>query len=95
MGEKIVTVTCKKKRPKKTSYDLEKLHQKQIDIMEKFHAVYKLPPAMKVLWDVVFRSGELIAGQIRLLKERTGERWNYYLYWKRRRVLEKELRRGG
>ena len=93
MTKRPITVNFKKKRPRKTKFDLEKLHARQLEIMERFSAVYKLAPAMRILWDVVFRSGELIAGQIRLLKEKTGERWNYYRYWKLRRRLEKELRK--
>lgn len=93
MSEKLVTVTHKKKRPRKTAYDIEKLHQRQLDILDRFTAVYKLSPAMKTLWEVVFRSGELIAGQIKILIERTGESWNRYSYWKHRRKLERELRR--
>ena len=93
MGEKPLTVTCKKRRPRKTQFDLEKLHQRQIDIIERFSAVYRLSPAMKTLWEVIYRSGELISGQLKLLKERTGEAWYAAKYWKFRRRLEKELRR--
>ena len=93
MGEKFLTVTCKKKRPKKTAWDLNKLHAKLLDVIEKNTAVYKLNPAMRILWTVIFRSGELIAGQIRLLREKTGESWYAAKYWKFRRRLEKELRR--
>lgn len=90
---KALTVTIKKKKPKKTSFDIDKIHQHQLNILERFSAVYRLDETMKTLWEVVFRSGELIAGQIRLLRERTGDRWNRYSYWKQRRKLERELRK--
>ena len=93
MSEKPLTVTCKKKRKKKTAWDLNKLHAKLLDVIEKNTAVYKLNPAMRVFWEVVHRSGELVEEQIRILRKRTGEAINYYSYWKLRRRLEKELRR--
>lgn len=88
---KPITANHKKKRPPITKHNLEKMHDHQLDMIDRFSRVYTLSPAMKTLWEVVFRSGELIAGQIRLLKERTGEAWSRYSYWKLRRKLEREI----
>ena len=91
--QKPLTVTIKKKRPRKTKYDIERLHERQLDIIDRFSAVYRLNPAMLTLWEVVFKSEELIAGQIRLLKARTGEVWYAAKYWKFRKKLFKELQK--
>lgn len=88
-----ITVFPRKKKPKKTMYDINKIQQHTIDILEKFSAVYRLSPLMRTLWEIVYKSGELITVQIKMLRERTGEIWYGQKYWKFRRRLEKELRR--
>ena len=91
--QKPLTVNIKKKKRKLTGYDIDKLHARQLDILDRFSAVYKLSPIMLTLWEVIFKSEELIAGQIRLLKARTGEVWYAAKYWKFRKKLFKELQK--
>jgi len=89
--KKKITAQHKKKRPQITKFNLEKIHDYQLEIIDRFSAVYKLNESMRTLWEVIFKSGHLIAGQLKILKEKTGETYSYYKYWKLRRKLMKEL----
>lgn len=93
MSGKPITANYKKRKPKKTKHDIDLIHARQLDILERYSAVYRLSPPMRLLWEVIYKSGELIQGQIRMLRERTGEVWTRYSYWRSRKKLERELGR--
>lgn len=89
---KPLTVNIRHKKKKWTQYELERLHDRKIDLIDRFSRVYKLPKLLLIFWEVLYKSGVCIVDQIQLLREKTGEKWNHYRYMKTRKILYKELK---
>ena len=84
---KSITVYPKKKKKKWTKYDLERLHDRWIDMIDRHAAIYKLPDELKIFWEIYDKCRVDIKEQISILKERTGKHWDFNSYYKTRKRL--------
>lgn len=90
--KKPLTAKIKSKKKKYTKYDLEKLHDRWLDLIDRFGRVHTLPEALKLFWEIWQKSEVCIKEQIILLRQKTGEMWNHSRYYRTRKNLFDHLK---
>lgn len=87
-----LTVYLKRRKRRWTKADLERLHTKWLEMIDRYDRVLSLPREWQLFYKVYAMSGMAIEDQLLELQRITNERWTRYRYEKIARIISRKLK---